>query len=112
VLELAEAALAQAKRADSFVGAARAHALLGDVLAALGRRSEASPHRVAAIEHMRSLGDRRTTAELLLALAREDVATGAPDRARARLLEAAELAQALEWSEGLQRSRTSLSALG
>jgi hypothetical protein len=60
---------------------------------------------------MRNLGDRRSTAELLLALAGEDLAAGASEQARARLLEARDLATAIDWKDGVSRSRESLSLL-
>ncbi|HEY3354555.1 MAG TPA: protein kinase [Polyangia bacterium] len=110
-LHHAEHALAHAQRVDSPVGAARTHALLGDVLAAAGRPREAAVHRIGAVEFMRSLGDRRSTAELLFTLASGDLAAGAAELARARLLEAQDLATALEWKDGITRSGRSLAAM-
>jgi serine/threonine-protein kinase len=110
-LRYAEHALAHAQRVGSPVGAARTHALLGDVLTAAGRAGEAATHRVEAIEFMRSLGDRRSTAELLFVLASCDLASGAPDQARVRLIEARDLAAALEWKDGVTRGRATLAAI-
>jgi serine/threonine-protein kinase len=110
-LEYAEAALMQAKRVGSPVGAARSHVLMGDVLSSLRRTQESAGHRVKAVEWMRNLGDRRSTAELLIALAGEDLAAGAADQARARLIEARELADSVDWTDGVAQSGASLTLL-
>ncbi|MBI5482727.1 MAG: protein kinase [Deltaproteobacteria bacterium] len=110
-LGYAEAALFQAERVGSPVGAARSHVLLGDALAAQRRGSESARHRVKAVEWRRNVGDRRSTAELLRALADEDRAAGAPAQARARLEEARDLATAVEWKDGVEQSGATLSSL-
>jgi tetratricopeptide (TPR) repeat protein len=107
----AEAALFQADRVGSDLGAARAHTLLGDAYRALGRTADAAAQRVEAVEWMRRLGDRRSTAELLWALAKEDLAAGARDRAREKLVEVRELSDAVEWRDGVDRASESLQAL-
>jgi tetratricopeptide (TPR) repeat protein len=104
-------AIFQAERVGSPVGQARTHALMGEVLAAAGRPQEATRYRVRAVEFMRNLGDRRSTAELLFALASGDLATGAAEQARARLLEVRELAQALEWNDGVKLSGQTLATI-
>ncbi|HEY3358368.1 MAG TPA: protein kinase [Polyangia bacterium] len=106
-----EAALGQAQRVGSPVGAARSHVLMGDVLAMLKRPHDSAMHRVKAVEWMRNLGDRRSTAELLIALASEDAAAGAADQARARLIEAHELAVSVDWQDGIAQSGASLTLL-
>jgi tetratricopeptide (TPR) repeat protein len=108
----AEAALAQATRVGSDLGAARAHSLLGDVYRAMGRTAEAAMERVRAVDWMRRLGDRRSTAELLYALAKEDLAAGARDQARAKLVEVRALSHSVEWRDGEERAAESLDALG
>ncbi|MBI5479901.1 MAG: hypothetical protein HY906_13635 [Deltaproteobacteria bacterium] len=107
----AEAALLQADRVGSHLGAARAHTLLGDAYRALGRNTDAATQRVKAVEWMRRLGDRRSTAELLWALAKEDLAAGAPDRAREKLVEVRDLSDAVEWRDGVERASETLLAL-
>jgi eukaryotic-like serine/threonine-protein kinase len=108
----AEAALFQATRVGSDLGAARAHSLLGDVYRAMGRHAEAAEERVKAVDWMRRLGDRRSTAELLFALAKEDLAAGANDRARAKLVEVRELSHSVEWRDGEERAAETLQGLG
>jgi eukaryotic-like serine/threonine-protein kinase len=110
-LGYAEAALFQAERVGSPVGAARSHVLIGDALAALRRSGDASRHRVKAIEWMRNLGDRRSTAELLLTLAEADLEAGAQDQARERLVEARSLAAAVGWKDGVEHSGATLSSI-
>jgi serine/threonine-protein kinase len=107
----AQAALFQAERVGSDLGAARAHTLLGDAYRALGRSAEAAVERLRAVEWMRRLGDRRSTAELLWALAKEDLAAGARDRAREKLVEVRDLSDAVEWRDGVQGASESLQAL-
>jgi serine/threonine-protein kinase len=106
-----EAALFQAERVGSPVGAARSHVLIGDALAALRRSHDSARHRVQAVEWMRNLGDRRSTAQLLLALADADLAAGAPDQARVRLQEARDLSVAVEWKDGVEQSGATLDSL-
>jgi serine/threonine-protein kinase len=110
-LSYAEAALYQAERVGSPVGAARSHVLIGDALSALRRGPESARHRVMAVEWMRNLGDRRSTAQLLLALADADLEAGEPDQARARLVEARSLAAAVDWKDGVEQSGATLNAL-
>ena len=102
-------ALKQSERAGGPLGRARAHAFLGAVHQTLGQQQRAAEHRRAAAEEMRRVGDRRSTAELLLAMA--DVNTVAREDARAWLKEADQLAQQLGWTEGIERSRQALMQL-
>jgi tetratricopeptide (TPR) repeat protein len=66
-LQMAEAALGHASRVRSRLGRARSQALVAQLCESVGRRAEAERHRAAAVEEMRKLGDRRSTADLLLA---------------------------------------------
>ena len=103
-------ALKHADRVGSAVARARVHAFLGSVHQGLGRLQHAAEHRRAAADEMRRVGDRRSTAELLLALA-DPQAVPAPD-AKAWLREAEQLANQAGWQEGVQRSRAALAQLG
>ena len=111
-LDHAAAALMQAERVASPVGTARAHALLGTVLYECGRHEESLRHRERAVGLLRGLGDRRSTAELLLGLARDDRAAGRAETARARLLEALDLALAVEWQDGAASCSAALREVG
>jgi eukaryotic-like serine/threonine-protein kinase len=111
-LDHSVAAMMQAERVASPIGEARTHALLGTVLQACGRRDESLRHREKAVGLLRSLGDRRSTAELLLGLAEDDLAAGRAESARVRLLEALELALAVEWHDGATRATAALHARG
>src|SRR6185312_9719644 len=62
-------ALHHAERVQSSLGRARAHTLLGAIEHALGQADRAAEHRRAAATEMRRVGDRRSTAELLITLA-------------------------------------------
>jgi tetratricopeptide (TPR) repeat protein len=66
---VAQHALRHALRAHSAVGRGRVNTLLASLYEAEGDLAAAERHRSAAIEEMRLLGDRRTTAELLMAAA-------------------------------------------
>ena len=65
-LRLAEAALFHAQRVRSRLGAARVQQLLAQLCDKAGLGNKAERYRTAAINEMRTLGDRRATAELLL----------------------------------------------
>jgi len=92
----ARCAVRHAERTGSAVALARTHSALADVLAIRGADAEAAEHRVLAVEWMRDLGDRRSTAQLLAALAQQELRSGAAEEARARLAEAQRLALAVE----------------
>lgn len=66
-LRLAEAALVHVTRAHSRVGVARVQAMLAEMCERAGLTSQAIQYRTAAVDEMRTLGDRRSTAELLRA---------------------------------------------
>jgi len=104
---MAEASLGHAHRVRSGVGVARARALLAELFESLGDLEAAQEHRDAAVEEMRRLGDRRGTAELLLA---GSTATSTMVRIQPNALrEARELATEIGWSEGIRRAENSSS---
>jgi tetratricopeptide (TPR) repeat protein len=103
-------ALRHADRVGSTLARARVHAFLGLVHHALGKAQNATEHRRQAVGEMRQVGDRRSTAELLLMLA-DPQAVPKPD-ARAWLKEADQLSAQVGWNEGVERSRAALAALG
>jgi hypothetical protein len=102
-------ALRHAERVDHPVGRARSHALLAELHEELGYAQQATEHRRSALEVLRRMGDRRTTAELLIALANPRGASAVD--ARAWLTEADALAAQVGWHEGVLRSRAALAQL-
>jgi eukaryotic-like serine/threonine-protein kinase len=68
--QVARDALLHAERTGSAIGQGRLHAALASILEHAGDAEGALAHQAKALEHMRRLGDRRTTAELLVACAR------------------------------------------
>lgn len=119
-LPVAEAALRHAERAASPRAIARCRAFVGDCVEATGRGREAQQIRRRATDELRQIGDRRATAEMLLALAKTPSRSGRPstdersepDSQRAWLKEAIQLADEVGWLEGVSRSRAALEALG
>ncbi len=117
--DVAVASLEQAGRAGSARGRARLSALLSRIYDSLGEHAVALRHRANAIDLMRQLGDRRSTAELLIDNARrapgrsgaqqqmfppaEDWTT---DPARGMRL-AGKLAAEVGWKEGVALSKRS-----
>jgi tetratricopeptide (TPR) repeat protein len=100
--ELGEHALVHARRVRSRLGSARVQSFLASVCERAGQTAKAERYRQAAVEEMRKLGDRRGTAELLLA-------TTSPTRTIPRvspqlLGEARDLAREVGWSEGSARA--------
>jgi len=100
-LRLAEAALFHAQRVRSRLGAARVQQLLASLCDKAGLNGKAERYRQAAITEMRSLGDRRATAELLL--------TDAPARGAVvvpgRIQDAMTLSKEIGWAEGHDRAK-------
>ncbi len=100
-LRLAEAALFHAQRVRSRLGAARVQQLLASLCEKAGLAGKAERYRQAAINEMRSLGDRRATAELLL--------TETPSRgtlvATSRIEDAMQLTKEIGWAEGHERAK-------
>jgi serine/threonine protein kinase/tetratricopeptide (TPR) repeat protein len=104
---LAGQALAVARRHNSATGRGRASACIADLCERAGEPAAALHHRTRAIEEMRALGDRRTTAELLLASAQAAIERGPgpewlADPAEA-LRDARRLAAEVGWGEGVER---------
>jgi hypothetical protein len=100
-LRLAEAALYHAQRVRSRLGAARVQQLLASLCEKAGLGGKAERYRQAAITEMRSLGDRRATAELLL--------TDTPSRGAivmpGRIQDAVQLTKEIGWAEGHERAK-------
>jgi Tfp pilus assembly protein PilF len=96
-------ALRHAMRAASSVGRGRCHALLAHLYDQERDREAAQRHREAAVEEMRLLGDRRATAELLLAT----VNTGQFRIHVDDLAEAKQLAAEIGWSDGIKKADSS-----
>ncbi|HSD88025.1 MAG TPA: protein kinase [Kofleriaceae bacterium] len=100
-LRLAEAALYHAQRIRSRLGAARVQQLLASLCEKAGLGGKAERYRQAAISEMRSLGDRRATAELLL--------TDTPSRGAivmpGRIQDAMQLTKEIGWTEGHERAK-------
>ena len=98
-ITVAEHGLAHARRVSSRVGSARVLVLLAGECERVGDVARAGTYRAAAVEELRALGDRRTTAELLMTIV-------SPSRTLSRipapaLTEARELASEIGWHEGL-----------
>lgn len=100
----AHRALALANRSGSSLSQGRVSALLAQICEAAGERSSALRHRSNAIDAMRTVGDRRSTAELLIETARssatspEDALLASDSESAMRL--AHELALEVDWAEG------------
>jgi hypothetical protein len=75
----------------------------------LGSTEHAVEHRRQAVDELRRVGDRRSTAELLIALADPEGASVV--EAKAFLKEADVLAGEIGWQEGVDRSRAQLARL-
>lgn len=113
--EIALAASAWATRVGNAHARGRIAALLARACESLGERGPALRHRANAIDAMRQLGDRRSTAELLIATARATRrASSEPGRTDASwsaspeqsLRLAGRLASEIGWDEGVALSRT------
>jgi tetratricopeptide (TPR) repeat protein/tRNA A-37 threonylcarbamoyl transferase component Bud32 len=111
--QVARDSLAHAERTGSLIGQGRLHTLLARIFEETGDTHAALSHQARALDHMRRLGDRRTTAELLLACARitgevnPQEATGAAgrrskDAARKAVDIANELAAEIGWDAAAQ----------
>jgi serine/threonine-protein kinase len=100
-LRLAEAALFHAQRVRSRLGAARVQQLLASLCDKAGLGGKAERYRQAAITEMRSLGDRRATAELLLS----DTPARAALVMTSRIQDAMQLTKEIGWAEGHERAK-------
>jgi tetratricopeptide (TPR) repeat protein len=102
---IASEALVQAERSRSKQACGRLYSLLARIAEVSGDVERARDYRARAIDQMRSLGDRLSTAELLLANARtasqgEDA--GASSRTKEAQKKAYELAREIGWEEGMR----------
>ncbi|HET9623532.1 MAG TPA: protein kinase [Kofleriaceae bacterium] len=100
-LRLAEAALFHAQRVRSRLGAARVQHLLAQLCDKAGLGGKADRYRQQAIHEMRSLGDRRATAELLL----NDTPTRSAIVVPSRLDDAIQLTKEIGWTEGHESAK-------
>jgi hypothetical protein len=100
-LRLAEAALFHAQRVRSRLGAARVQQLLATLCDKAGLQGKAERYRAAAINEMRTLGDRRATAELLLNDTPAKSAVVVPNR----ISDAMQLTKEIGWAEGHERAK-------
>jgi serine/threonine-protein kinase len=100
-LRLAEAALFHAQRVRSRLGAARVQQLLATLCEKVGLGNKAERYRAAAISEIRSLGDRRATAELLLTDMPHPGAVVMPNR----IQDAMTLTKEIGWTEGHERAK-------
>lgn len=100
-LRLAEAALFHAQRVRSRLGAARVQQLLAALCDKAGLAGKAERYRAAAINEMRTLGDRRATAELLLS----DTPTKSALVVPGRISDAMQLTKEIGWTEGHERAK-------
>jgi serine/threonine-protein kinase len=102
--------LRHADREDAPQGRGRLFALLGRITSAAGKHEQSLAHRARAIDEMRRIGDRRSTAELLIENARATAdLKPITATARARRIDDAaagatriahELATEIGWDEG------------
>jgi tetratricopeptide (TPR) repeat protein len=100
-LRLAEAALFHAQRVRSRLGAARVQQLLAQLCDKAGLGGKAERYRQQAINEMRSLGDRRATAELLL----NDTPARSAVVVSSRMNDAMQLTKEIGWTEGHERAK-------
>jgi hypothetical protein len=97
-LSIGEHALTHARRVASRLGSARIQVMLAAECDRVGETEKAASYRQAAIEELRQLGDRRSTAELILSVV-------APSRTLLKITppalhEARALAKEVGWTEG------------
>jgi eukaryotic-like serine/threonine-protein kinase len=113
----ASGALELARRMGNVTGQGRLHALLASIVEAAGDAQRALIHRAHALDHLRRLGDRRSTAELLIACARATgdmppviANSGSQDRTRLTAKRAMQIAHDLAvevgWDEGIAMTRS------
>jgi tetratricopeptide (TPR) repeat protein len=108
-LAVAKHALRHARRVRSLVGEARVNALLAQLYETAGDVKLAMDHRAHALQLMRRLGDRRSTAELLIADAATIMRRGGVRRdTLMRLQEASQLAAQVGWQEGVVQSEQAI----
>ncbi len=101
---VATTSLRHAEHCSAAQGRGRLYALLAEIAEKQGRTREALTHRARAIDELRHLGDRRSTAELLIENARTTRElgphkSGSETAASARQI-ACELANEIGWRDG------------
>ncbi len=101
-IETGKHAVRLAQASNNAVGAARSYATLAGLHEDLGDVDKAQGFRRRAIDDMRELGDRRTTAELLLAGSRPTQTVRRITPASVR--EARVLAEEVGWDEGVRQA--------
>ena len=109
---IGKAALQQATRINSSRGRGRLSALLAHIYDSLGQPDSALRYRSVAIEELRQLGDRRSTAELLIDNAQSAQSQPGglmPDHQRGMRM-AAKLAAEVGWDEGVDISNAKTEA--
>ncbi len=99
-------ALEQAQRADTLIGQARCHHQLSQILDQMDREGSAEEHHTNALAAFRRLGDRKSTAECMIAHA-----SRRPAEHLDLLQEARHLADQIGWPKGAQVA-TSLARRG
>jgi serine/threonine-protein kinase len=104
-------ALRHAERVDSPIGRGKVHARLAEIHEQLGWAEQSVDHRRKALDELKRIGDRRSTAEMLIALAQPGRPHPSTGDARAWLKEADALAAEVGWQEGVARSRAALAQL-
>lgn len=109
-LDLCESALIHARRVRSRIGSARVQATLASLYEEAGNASMAEQYRAAAVNEMRRLGDRRGTAELLLAGVSPTLSLVRVDPEELR--EAHRLALEVGWREGVEIAKRKTMDLG
>ncbi len=106
-IETGKHSLRLAQAGKNIVGAARSYATLAGLHEELGNVDKAQGFRRRAIDDMRELGDRRTTAELLLAGSRPTQTVRRITPASVR--EARVLAEEVGWDEGVRQASKQVS---
>ncbi len=101
-IDMGKHAVRLAQAGKNPVGAARSYATLAGLHEELGELDKAQGYRRRAIDDMRELGDRRTTAELLLAGSRPTQTVRRITPASVR--EARVLAEEVGWTEGVRQA--------
>jgi serine/threonine-protein kinase len=106
-----EHALFQAERRARPLGIMRATVMLAWLTKEVAQPVLSEQYRASALEKARHLGDRKTTAELLIERGKLRIHDGELEEAEHCLLEAHSLASVIEWEEGLAQIDAELALL-
>jgi serine/threonine protein kinase/tetratricopeptide (TPR) repeat protein len=106
-----EHAIFQAELRREELGVLRTHARMADMLRALDQGTLAESHLGRALDESRYLGDRLTTAELLLSRGDLRLRRGHVAEARHCYDEAERLALVVDWRDGLARAHDALARM-